>query len=332
LLSYRKLLSIMSSINAKNLWCRDTLFQKMNVSKYTRTCSYGETCKGAHTNEEIIIFPNIRAWNNNDKSTYNFPYMYYNILNAIEKEKTKVNSTEFTSKINKISEMNFIEVLQLWRELATFYRKLIKDNKMLPKKSQWTSPQKPHYNACGYIFKDDIPYFALDEKIEEEAWSLERITKRCKIVVKNIETLNKKEPLTSKDICVGDKNCKEGYHYQNDALCTEDFLTGTCSCISKTLYETSLADLKTRIQEYEKNPKAKAALIEARNKYYSLYRKVHYTEQGMLSFDKQLEKYKLEKETEALKLKEEEDKKEKPSWDHKIDVKTPSKKVIKIKL
>jgi hypothetical protein len=52
----------------------------------------------------------------------------------------------------------------------------------------------------------------------------------------------------------------------------------------------------------------------------------------MLSFDKQLEKYKVEKEAEAVKVKEEEDKKEKPSWDHKIDVKTPSKKVIKIKL
>ena len=53
--SYSNYSLLMSSINAKNLWCRDTLFQKMNVSKYTRTCSYGETCKGAHTNEEIIL-------------------------------------------------------------------------------------------------------------------------------------------------------------------------------------------------------------------------------------------------------------------------------------
>lgn len=322
----------MSSNNSKNLWCRDTLFQKMNVSKYTRTCNYGETCKGAHTNEEIIIFPNIRAWNNNDKSTYNFPYMYFNILNSIEKEKAKVNSSDFIAKIQKKSELNFIELLQLWRELATYYRKLSKDNKTLPRKSQWTSPQKPHYNACGYLFKDDIPYFALDEKIEEDAWALERITKRCKIVLKNIETLNKKEYLTSKDICVGDKNCKEGYHYLNDALCIEDFLTGTCTCISKEQYETTLADLKNKIQKYEKNPKCKSELIDSRNKYYNLYRKVHYTEQGMISFDKQLEKYKISIEAEKTRLKEEEDKKEKPAWEHKIDEKTPSKKVIKIKI
>jgi hypothetical protein len=52
----------------------------------------------------------------------------------------------------------------------------------------------------------------------------------------------------------------------------------------------------------------------------------------MLSFDKQLEKYKLDKAAKVKEEEEKEEKKEKPAWDHKIDVKTPSKKVIKIKL
>lgn len=52
----------------------------------------------------------------------------------------------------------------------------------------------------------------------------------------------------------------------------------------------------------------------------------------MISFDKQLEKYKISIEAEKTRLKEEEDKKEKPAWEHKIDEKTPSKKVIKIKI
>jgi hypothetical protein len=257
----------MSSNNSsKNLWCRDTLVQKMindlgrnpfihGKGFSIRVCKNGKECKGAHSSDEIVIFPNIRTWNNTDKTTINFPELYFQIIDVINNDKTKIKSSDdiskdFITRILKLSEYNFIEALQLWRELATYYRRISK-NPMLPMKSKWTSNINPHYNSSGYIFKEDVPYFGLDQRIEEHAWSLERLTKRCNIVMKNVESINKRTPMQIWDICVGDKNCKEGYHNINDSLCIEDFLTGKCSCIPKKDYEEIICDLKTKIETYE---------------------------------------------------------------------------------
>jgi hypothetical protein len=347
--------NLFNEANTKNLWCRDTLVHNM-IKKLGRVpfvqgkgfsireCTNGSACKGAHTNDEIILFPNYKIWNRVDKTTFNFPDLYFQIINVINIDKFKMKMSEdakqFKIRIEKISELNFIEVLQLWRDLATYFRKICKT---LPRKKDWKSSTNPTTSSQGYVFSDDVPYFGLDDKIEEHAWSLERITKRCHIVDKNIDSINKRELIKIWDICVGDKNCKEGYHYINDALCVDNFLTGKCSCISKEDFESELSDLKNKYDKYElqindestktkRVEQLKVLSIEIKNKYNSMVRKIHYTDLGMKPFTEQLEKYKENKIAMEKKAQEEEEKKVKPTWDHGLqNTNKPIGKVIKIK-
>jgi len=348
--------NLLNNADTKNLWCRDTLVQNM-IKKLGRNpflqgrgfsireCTNGPSCKGAHNNDEIILFPKYRSWNRIDKSTFNFPDLYFQMINIINIDKSKIKFSEdtktFKNRIDKISELNFIEVLQLWRELATYFRKICKT---IPRKKDWRSPISP--NACpqGYIFSEDVPYFGLDEKIEEHAWSLERLTKRCAIVDKNIDSINKRELIKIWDICVGDKNCKEGYHYINDSICIDNFLKGKCSCVSKEDYEKELIDLKNNFDKYElqindksTKPKRieqlKVLCSDTKNKFNSMVRKIHYTEFGMKSFEEQLQKYKENKIESDKKASEEEEKKVKPTWDHNLqNSNKPIGKIIKIKI
>jgi hypothetical protein len=348
-------INLLNETNTKNLWCRDTLVQTM-IKKLGRNpflqgrgfsirdCTNGKSCKGAHSNDEIILFPNYRIWNRVDKSTFNFPDLYFQIINVINIDKFKIKICEdvkqYKNRIDKISEMNFIEVLQLWRDLATYFRKICKT---LPRKKDWKSSTNPNTSLQGYVFSDDVPYFGLDDKIEEHAWSLERITKRCAIVDKNIESINKRDLIKIWDICVGDKNCKEGFHYVNDSLCIENFLTGKCSCITKEDYESQLTDLKNKFDKYElqindemtkskRVEQLKILSIETKNKYNSMTRKIHYTDFGMKPFEIQLQIYKENKIAMEKKAIEDEEKKVKPTWDHSLqNSNKPIGKVIKIK-
>jgi hypothetical protein len=348
--------NLFNDANTKNLWCRDTLVQIMikNLGRNPflqgkgfsiRECTNGPTCKGAHNKDEIILFPNYRIWNRVDKSTFNFPDLYFQIINVINIDKFKIKMCEdvkqLKNRIEKISELNFIEILQLWRDLASYFRKI---SKTLPRKKDWKSSSNPQPSAQGYLFSEDVPYFGLDDKIEEHAWSLERISKRCNIVDKNITSINKRELIKIWDICVGDKNCKEGYHYNNDALCVDDFLTGKCSCTPLKDYELELNNLKEKYDKYElqindesTKPKRveqlKILIAEVKTKYNSMSRKIHYTDSGMKPFDIQLQKYKEDKIAKEAKALEEEENKIKPSWDHKLqNTNKPIGKVIKIKL
>ena len=347
--------NIFNEANTKNLWCRDKLVQNMikNLGRVPfvqgqgfsiRECTNGASCKGAHSSNEIILFPKYRIWNRVDKSTFNFPDLYFQIINVINTDKFKIKisdeSKHFKIRIEKMNEYNFIEIVQLWRELATYFRKI---SKTLPRKKDWKSSMNPHPNLQGYIFSDDVPYFGLDDKIEEHVWCLERMTKRCNIVDKNINSINNRELIKIWDICVGDKNCKEGYHFINDALCIDDFLTGKCSCVSRELHENELTDLKNKYDNYElqindesTKPKRveqlKVLAIEVKNKYNNMLRKIHYTEQGMKPFNEQLQKYKEDKLVLENKTKEEIEKKVKPTWEHNLQKSDkPIGKVIKIK-
>ena len=346
--------------NTKNLWCRDAYVSfikkklghnpfKESRGCHIRECTHGTNCRGAHSSDEIRPLPHITKWERTDKSIYNFPEVYDEILSVISKEKfTLKDSSTFKSRLEKINEINFIELIQLWRELACHYRKIAKE---IPRKKDWQSSEPPKAHSSGYVFSNDVPCFYLLEKTEDNIWAFERITRFCKIRKLFISRLNKRDAnLTIWDICCGDKNCKEGVHHINEHICIDDFLNGNCECIKKDKYETEkklleddILDIKSKLSENSLKNKRREQLVSVlENKQIQLEnfdRKIHYTEdtehcKGMKSFNIQYAEYLENKKKEKAMKEEEEEKKETPSWDHSLAKQEDTQigKVIRISL
>ena len=171
-------------MSKKNLLCRHALFSEL-TGEYN-TCKYGDSCRGAHSEKDIVLYPGNKLFNELDKSTYNFSLLFEEIKKTIISEKYKIKLERHVHTIDNINKLNNIELLQLWRELACYYRKISKTDKA-------------------------IPQFDLKE-YEDIAWAFERKTKLCKTFLEE----NKKEKIDiNKDkICCGSYNCKEGVHNQ----------------------------------------------------------------------------------------------------------------------
>jgi len=325
--------------NTKNLWCRDARVKNIisilnrNPFRQGRGCHIRECnktdCRGAHTKEEIKILPHLLKWDRLDKSTVNFPEIYFEIITVINDEKSKLKLVdsdkvpvivaEKTIKLN-LNELNFIELIQLWRELACYYRKISKETQ---RRKDWKFPHPPKLHQSGYIYSDEVPGFYLSDKLEDYIWALERMTNYCKKQIDFVENIKNKQYITIWDICLGDKNCKEGVHYLDEILCIDDFLTGTCNCMPSKTDEINkeIEKIKSTFADINIKPKQKEQLtVELRknlNKLDMAQRSIHYTEQGMKSFNIQLENYNKEKEEEKKKLELELEKNKKP-WDHDL--------------
>lgn len=250
---------------SKNLLCRHVLYSKL-TGKYN-ICKFGDCCRGAHSEENIVLYPGNKLFKELDKSTYNFSLLFEKIKETIIQEKFKVKLEKHINMIDNINKLNNIELLQFWRELACYYRKISKTDKA-------------------------IPQFDLKEH-ENIAWAFERKTKLCKTFFEE----NNKENIDEIDkdkICCGSYNCKEGVHSINELICIDDFLGNDCkTCLSKIdLQKCEIALL----EEY--NKKARELL---QNPNYSIKinlkkeldimnikinntrnRKEHFTEYGMI--------------------------------------------------
>lgn len=250
---------------SKNLLCRHVLYSKL-TGKYN-ICKFGDCCRGAHSEENIVLYPGNKLFKELDKSTYNFSLLFEKIKETIIQEKFKVKLEKHVNMIDNINKLNNIELLQFWRELACYYRKISKTDKA-------------------------IPQFDLKEH-ENIAWAFERKTKLCKTFFEE----NNKENIDEIDkdkICCGSYNCKEGVHSINELICIDDFLGNDCkTCLSKIdLQKCEIALL----EEY--NKKARELL---QNPNYSIKinlkkeldimnikinntrnRKEHFTEYGMI--------------------------------------------------
>jgi len=340
--------------NTKNLWCRDARVQniiqilgknpfKQGRGFHIRECNKGNECLGAHIRDDIRPYPHVNKWERTDKSTFNFPQMYNVMIEVITKDKTKMKDySQFKTRIDKLNELNFIELLQLWRELSCYYRKISKE---LPRKNSWQSSELPKAHSTGYIFSSDVPGFYIeDSKLEDNLWAFERITRKCKTQENFINSINKKELITIWDICLGDKNCKEGFHYTDESLCNDDFLEGKCSCINRKDFDSKVIELIEKIKNIKEqilNPATRPKRIEQlkiilNDSEISLrnsQRKIHYTESGMLPFKQQMENYKnVVIEEEKVKIQKEETR-EKPNWDHSLQkADKPIGKVVKISI
>lgn len=341
-----------TTITTKNLWCRDARaeyvigvlgFNPFRQGKgfHIRKCSYGDGCRGAHRLEDIKLLPHINRWNRIDKKSYDFPAMQAHIKEVIAKDKVKLRDINpFNERVAKIEESTFIEIVQLWRELACHYRKIAKE---IPRKRDWKSSAAPNPHQSGYVFSDEVPGFYLDDKYEDNAWALDRITRYCGTHQEFKRKVGAKESVIIWDLCLGESNCKEGIHHLDEMLCVDDFLTGKCTCQSKEDFDTYKTGLQDEIETIEDKltqnlkPKQieqqKAALARKKSELANFQRKLHYTDCGMIPFEQQVIAYNQKLADEKARAEELLAKVVKPAWDHNM-TKGEAKvgKVIKLSL
>ena len=248
-------------MSKKNLLCRHVLYSKLTGE--LNTCKFGEDCRGAHSEENIVLYPGNKLFNELDKSTYNFSLLFGEIKKTIISDKYKIKLERHVNTIDNIDKLNNIELLQFWRELACYYRKISKTDKA-------------------------IPQFDLKE-YEDVAWAFERKTKLCKTFLEE----NNKGNINKDKICCGSYNCKEVVHNINELICIDDFIGNKCDCLSKIDSKKREIEL---LEEY--NKKARELL---QNPNYSIKtilkkeldimnieinnvrnRKEHFTEYGMI--------------------------------------------------
>ena len=351
--------SITKPISAKNLWCRSMLcmqikddymkshptspFKETTTSRL-RPCTHNDgTCRGAHSHDEIRAYPHIYKYNTANKATIPWVQLYLHIIKSFETNESKVlNSADITRISNSnIKTLDFVQLSQLWRELACSYRKLAKE---LPMKIDGIHSVEVHVSR--YKFQEDVPQFYISDGLEDLAWALTRLTRRCQTNQTFEHALESGSKVTIYDVCLATGlNCKEGAHKLNEMICSDDFLSGHCSCLSKEEFEESEAIYLTRSielsaqlmaqieaekhsvtkdeDEWEmtivkrgkktvEDPKTKIRLelnrVQKRLEEIQTSRMIHYTEEpiNMIPFEKQYHAYLAQEEAKAIKEHEEE--------------------------
>lgn len=299
--------------NTKNLYCREKYWELLNdyysgqvfksiPGARLRKCTFGEGCRGAHSENEINTLPHNHHFNVMDKSKINLVAIYNNICDVMESSKRYVKHPTFKKEIATYQNMDFVELLNFWYNITCYHRKT--------KKELYTN------DNLYYKKSDTIPEFFLEN--EDIVWPFERITKMCK---KNINLIDKISNDSDKpviwDICCGSVNCKEGCHNKSYLLCKQDLLTGQCDCPSNEELESKRQEIDFEIRSTDVilskliSVKKKIAFTNTKrqlqNQLRNTVRMIHLTEQGLIPFNVQMEEY---KEVEKEKLKEQIEKKE----------------------
>jgi len=327
-----------SNINNKqNFWCRNKYCQHLNtvytkpIFKETNGCILKECktksteCRGAHDESSVKILPHIYKFNCMKKDNIDWVKLYLGIFDSIQNDKSKIYDLEHKQRTSDLTKYNFIELIQLWRELSCYYRKI---GKSLPNKSDLVDSEMVE----NYKYNDDVPKFNLSDNIEDIAWSFERLTRLCPIEEKFNNNINNNILITIWDICIATGiNCKEGVHKKNEMICTNDFLTGRCNCQSieqindqiinykkqieviKQMTEDTTWIVKKNKKKSDNDPKLLILSLESNINNLKNSRIIHYTELGMIPFTEQYKNYllaeKIRKEElkilEQLKLEEE---------------------------
>ncbi len=316
--------------SSQNLWCRDVMWQHIVESSgrpvetifiqkdgcTLRCCNKASSeCRGAHNLSDLKILPSIQKYNNLDKSKFDWVKLYLNVLKTMEKDVPKLKKEEHKS-IKNLNSMNFIELIQLWRELACYYNKVARE---LPFKKDSNGLQNIH--ECGFKYRDDVPLFKICDGLEDHAWSFVRLTRLCALNTKFEESIKSGSLITIWDLCLATGlNCKAGVHKKSEILCIDDFLTGSCTCLTNEKLEIQEIELSQKlidlsnnlvsmIENKQKDVKKiynEITSLENQIKDIQSSRKIHYTELGMKPFNQQLEEYKLEK-SKQVEVKKEDD-------------------------
>lgn len=353
-----------TSDSTQNLLCRDEMWQDVvrslgrDVDEIfsqrngctLRKCNKSASeCRGAHCIADIKPLHHITKYNKVDKVNYDWVKLYLNILKTMEQDLIMVKKEEHKRCINDLTSMNFIDLIQLWRNMACYYNKAARD---LPYKKD-SKDEQLSVQECGFLYRDDVPLFKIADNLEDTAWAFERLTRFCHINQKFEDNIKSYKLITIWDLCLATGlNCKEGIHCKSEKLCTDDFLTGKCSChteeqivaqeieLSHRLINVSnqLVELikqeKSKVNDgwetsktkksnkHQQDPKIILSQeinhLENQIKELKSSRFIHYTELGMIPFEKQYEDYLVKKSNEVPKLTgvEHGNQEKKENWDH----------------
>ena len=100
-------------------------------------------------------------------------------------------------------------------------------------------------------------------------------------------------------------------------LCTDDFLTGACNCISKDEYNNKKQTMTNELAQLQENlttatrenaiNNLNKKINNLQNQIINYQRKVHFTDKNMIPFNIQLNKFKTEKQEQEKIVKETEE-------------------------
>ena len=250
-----------TSDSTQNLWCRDTMWKFVADSLgrraedvfsqrngcHLRCCNKSASeCRGAHSLADLKPLPHISKFNNLNKANFNWVKLYLNVLKTLQRDIPLVKKEEHKRFVSELTKMNFIELIQLWRNMACYYNKAAKE---LPYKKD-TKGQSMSVQECGFAYRDDVPTFRIGDDLEDHAWSFERITRFCPVNQKFEADVKAGIQITIWDLCLATGlNCKEGIHMKSEMLCVDDFLTGQCSCLSQEQIESQEMELSQKLIE-----------------------------------------------------------------------------------
>jgi hypothetical protein len=205
---------------------------------FVRECEF-ENCKGAHDLKNLVPSFQVNQFMATSKQKFNWINMYNCMIKTIRDNFSKISKEDFEEvvKENNYDKLDFIELLKLWRALASTHR-------------AYNNDAMEENKAAIY------PNFELPEDIEYFAWSLERITHICPDHEKFLEVVRNHGTMDIGDLCLGTGlNCKYGVGKRSELLCTKDFLTGSCDCLSKEAIQERVASMKQTHLELESEMK-----------------------------------------------------------------------------
>lgn len=193
---------------------------------YIREC---EGCNGAHTPAQFKTYPDNHMFNHMNKSKYDWIQLYHIIIKTLQTDSVKLKDAMEKQSISSCLDKNFFEILQVWKTIALKYRKEI---------------SKLDEAGTAHV----LPTFTLPDDLDKIAFSLERTTHLCYHTTKLNEMVRTRQKMDINDICLGTgHNCKFGVNKTTELLCTSDFLTGVCGCITKENLETRTSEMKATI-------------------------------------------------------------------------------------
>jgi hypothetical protein len=141
----------------------------------------------------------------------------------------------------------------------------------------------------------------LSEEYQDFATAFERTTHYCPDQLKVNTMIMNRKTFELNDICLGTGlNCRNGVNKPCELLCSMDFMTGKCDCITKDEYNAKLSRLKTELSNISDQKKIDKKTQEITN-LQEYGRTIHYTDYGMIPFEKQYNDYIQRKEEESRK-------------------------------
>jgi len=280
--------------NYKTIWCRSYYGMNLNKQGYKISdiypCKFGETCRGAHTSDEVIEKHCIKKWKKCDKSHIDILDLMEKVITILEKNKEIVQNTKYRCKLLTINKMRIDELFIFWYDIFYYHHRIAKE---LPSKKAWTNHKSKPQPIEGYNFKDDVPSFYIEN---DDLWSIERMLHLCE----KFKSLDKSTKMSVKNICIGDINCKEGVHDVNNLICIDNLMNGSCSCISIDNYNSNKTKIMKEIElinnqlnpeeedgfiiniTKKKKDELNSLLLVKNKELNSLTRMVHLTDNGFI--------------------------------------------------